>query len=118
MCEQCVKLCAQGSCVHGSCLSVCACVVSMVLNITLQAQFVLPPPFPAPLNPRLVLPDWMMWQGQIWMYCWSCEAWVPQAAGTAPILMTCQDCALLFAFAAAADLAEEEELELEAGDSE
>ena len=77
---------------------------------------------PAPIPTPDEIPDWKVdAQGALFMYCWACESWIPQAQGTAPILMSCQACnavtAVLAAWAAA-DAAAEEELELEAGDSE
>ena len=111
-------------------LSLCAMCMrvlsEMVVHITVQPAedplyVIVPYPWPAPVNPDLDLPDWKMDdQGYVFMYCWGCELWILQPQGTAPIDMTCQDCAAVSAVLgawSAEDAAAELELELEAGDS-
>ena len=105
----------------------CSCVLSeMVVYITIQPpndpiHVIVPYPWPAPVNPDLDLPDWKMDEyGDLWMFCWSCEQWIPQSQGTAVADMSCQDCAAVSAVLGVwtlEDAAAELELELEAGDS-
>ena len=80
---------------------------------------VVPAPWPPPPNPNVEdeNPEWMDVHGELFMYCWSCETWVPQPQGTAPEAMACQECAAVTAQLAAWDADELEEVPLEAGDS-
>ena len=103
----------------------CSCVLSeMVVYIQIQPpndplHIVVPPIFPPPPNPNVEdeTPEWMEVQGELFMYCWACETWVPQHQGTAPEDMTCEECAAVTAQLAAWDVDELEEVPLEAGDS-
>jgi hypothetical protein len=98
----------------------------MVVHIQIQPMndplhiVIVPPHFPPPPNPNFEdeTPEWMQINGELFMFCYACETWVPQPEGTAPSQMTCQECAAVTAQLAAWDAEEDEELELVAGDSE